>query len=84
MNFFFFLQITVICTFSVYISIFVKTKRDLIDDPRIDGLLKKNDSCANQTFYTGLSTETFHDNIFSKYRSFHKHISCQPEPAKCK
>lgn len=67
----FFLQVTVICTFSVYISIFAKTKRELIDDPRIHVLLKKNDSCANQTYYTGLSTETFHNNIFSKYKSFH-------------
>lgn len=60
-------QITVVCTLSVYISIFAKSERKLIQNPRIDMLDKRNESCANHTFYTGLSGTTFKDNFYGLY-----------------
>ncbi|XP_076086381.1 solute carrier family 12 member 9-like isoform X1 [Mytilus galloprovincialis] len=60
-------MITVVCTLSVYISIFAKSERKLIQNPRIDMLDKRNESCANHTFYTGLSGTTFKDNFYEQY-----------------
>lgn len=60
--------ITVICLLSAYISIFAKSSKTFIDNPRIDGLKKINDTCADKTFYTGMSSSTFTENLYSHYQ----------------